>query len=59
MHTPFMHANLDNATISQFLIEGFSIHNLYVIFLEFAIMLPFMLVLVIVSRRGSKYASKY
>lgn len=33
------------ATMGQFLDEAFSFHNLYVFFLEFAVMKPFILIL--------------
>jgi inner membrane protein len=51
---PIMHSELDNATIGQFLNGVFSVHNLYVMFLEFIIMLPFMLILFAILRRDSK-----
>ncbi len=51
-----MHSRLDNATIGQFLNGIFSLHNLYMIFLEFIIMLPFILILVTINILRNKRA---
>jgi membrane-bound metal-dependent hydrolase YbcI (DUF457 family) len=48
---PIWHSAVTDATLSQFLAGAFCLHNLYVIFLEFVIMLPFILVL----RQESSY----
>ena len=42
---PLMHSELDDATMGQFPHEAFSVHNLYVFFLEFAETMPFILIL--------------
>lgn len=46
---PIMHSELDHATIGQFLDGVFSFHNLYVAFLEFFIMTPFILIVWVFS----------
>lgn len=49
------HHELDNSTVEQFLNGVFSIHNLYVIFLETIVILPIMAILFIVNLyRGRK-----
>lgn len=44
------HSALDHATIEEFLEGIFSSHNLYVIFLEFIMMIPFILLLLLLKR---------
>jgi inner membrane protein len=41
---PIMHSELDHATIGQFLDGLFSIHNLYVVFMELAVFIPILLI---------------
>jgi inner membrane protein len=40
-----MHSKLDHATIVQFLDDVFSVHNLYVVFLEIAMATPLLLII--------------
>jgi len=42
---PVIHSDLDLATFGQFFHDVFSLHNLYVIFLEIALMIPFAVML--------------
>lgn len=48
---PITHSELDHATIGQFLEGVFSIHNLYVVLLEMAITVSFILILLSVNFR--------
>ena len=48
------HSALDHATIGEFLGEIFSIHNLYVISLEFIVMIPFILLLLVLNKHFHK-----
>jgi len=43
---PVKHSQLDHASISQFLADVFSAHNLYVISLEVMLTVPFALILI-------------
>jgi inner membrane protein len=51
---PFSHSSLLHATTTQFLMDVFSLHNLYVIFLECSIMLPIIIVFRILKRKENK-----
>lgn len=52
---PIRHSHLDNATSSQLLADVFSMHNLYVIFFEFSIIiLIFFIVLRIIRKEKHK-----
>lgn len=48
---PVKHSKLDHATIVQFLTDVFSVHNLYVIALEFTFTLPFVVILAWLFRK--------
>ena len=51
---PISHSGLDRAAIGQFLDGLFSIHNLWVVFLELAAMIPFLLVFMVRKRYQEK-----
>lgn len=46
---PILHSKLDHASITQFLSDVFSFHNLYVIGLEILIMLPIILIVIVLK----------
>ena len=48
------HSHLDHATIGQFLDDLFSIHNLLVVVLELAAMIPFLIILMVLKRYREK-----
>lgn len=45
-----MHSRLTHATFGQFITDAFSIHNLYVAFIECIILLPFLLIVSVYNR---------
>ena len=51
---PIMHSGLDHATISQFLHGLFSIHNLCVVSLESAAMIPFLVIFLLVRMHRNR-----
>ncbi len=51
---PIMHSGLDHATIGQFLDDLFSMHNLYVVFLEFLAMIPVLLIFILHRKYQNK-----
>lgn len=50
---PVMHSVLDHATITQFLADVFSLHNLYVIGLEMLLTVPFVFMIHFVKTKKS------
>lgn len=49
---PIRHSHLDNATSVQLLVDVFSMHNLYVIFFEFSIIIATFFIVLRIIRRG-------